>query len=68
MTLDQKLEPQEVLEQFYGDRGIKGDDLAEKRRAMSEAVVIPCFPYNERSPALYELEIQYLRENGFSGL
>ena len=63
-TVTNQLDVQEVLERFYRIRGIGEYDLEEKHRTMMRYVAIPDFPYEEREPALYELEMQFLKDKG----
>lgn len=51
------------LADFYSSRGIRDADMNEKYRTLEQLVIIPNFPYKERKPALYELELQLLRDN-----
>lgn len=64
MTIDKQVEPHEILQKFYEERGIGEEDLDAKYRAMKESVMIPNFPYDQREPALYELEMQYVSDQG----
>jgi len=66
-TIEIKIETTgDFLQKFYRFRGIGDNDLKEKWRAMNEHVRIPNFDYARRIPALYELEKQYLADNGFN--
>jgi len=58
-------EPSESLRRFYLEKNIDENDLQAKMRAMSEIVIIPNYPYQERKPALYELESQWFKERGY---
>lgn len=63
------IRPDEVLKRFWIDQGVKpGDceDLEEKMRILSSMVNILDFPYEERKPALFELEKQYLIDKGYN--
>ena len=56
----------DFLLEFYRVRGIRDTDIGEKLRAIKGHVQIPKFDYVNKVPALYELEKQYLKDNGFN--
>ncbi|MCX6814476.1 MAG: hypothetical protein NTY20_02405 [Candidatus Aenigmarchaeota archaeon] len=57
----------EFLAEFYKEMGIRpGDmeDLPGKQHALDGKVVVPYYPAGKK-PALWQLELQLLRENGY---
>lgn len=56
----------EFLQKFYRVRGIEDNNIREKFREMNEHVRIPNFDYSKKTPALYEIEQQYLKDSGFN--
>jgi hypothetical protein len=57
-------EPSELLKIFYMEKGIAENDLDAKLRVMLENVMVPDCP--NAKPALYELELQWFRDRGYS--
>ncbi len=64
-TIEGRVSPTDLLKEFYTTLGIGESDLQEKWRAMNDYVRIPNFS-DERKPALYELEQQYLRDKDYN--
>ena len=64
-TKNKNPEPYEILENFYKTRGINEYNLHERRKALVEVVKIPNFPYGKGKPCLYDLEVQFLKNQGF---
>ncbi|MFC1801422.1 hypothetical protein ACFLZB_03080 [Nanoarchaeota archaeon] len=53
--------PAEVLKSFYQGRGVAEDDLQGKFEALQPLIVVPNL---KTKPTLYQLEQQYLIEQG----
>ncbi len=55
---------QDALRGFYEFHTVPWDDLKERYRFMKTMIVIPNYPLGQE-PTLSELEIQWLRDQGY---